>query len=1060
MRHLAIYLLLIGLLALPAAAFAYNNTSLEWRTLKTEHFEVHYHQGAEWTAQMVAKVAEEAHGPLTALYQYEPPTPVHFIIKDTNDYANGAAYFYDNKVEIWATNLEFGLRGTTSWIRNVVTHEYCHIISIQASLKFPRRVPAIYFQAIGFEEEKRPDVLQGYPNLIASYPISGVMMPPWFAEGVAQYQAPDDQWDCWDAHRDMILRCGSLDDAMLSYNEMCFFGKNGLGSEQVYDHGYGLVRYIAETYGPDAVRKAAEGLKTVYRLNMDGALKHATGKKGVELYNDWKASLKARYDAEVAEFDLGNRAGTLLRDDGFMTIGPVFSPNGRRIAFLSNRGSDYASTSLYIMNRDGRDVRMLEGHVSSVPDFSPDGRKLLYSRTNKVDRYGATVNDLFIYDIESKEEKRLTRSARAADADLSPDGKLIACVTNHDGTHRLVVMDNEGLNRRELFSGPMGTQIYNPRFSKDGSRVLFGIFEGVTRDIAIINVDGTGFDYVLKTGNDERDAAWTPDGAGIVFSSDRTGIFNVYEMDLATGDVIQHTNAVGGAFMPHIAPDGTSLVYAGYGSGGYSIYKIDGLDTPTATMPQSVYAERAAGRFDDCVKLRAAEAGVAGQAAAYASQTIPAGSPSSAGAVATQGDTPGTAALDTGGSGADAMADDVPGGRLPSEKYKGAYTPFQIYPRVLIWDGTFRFGFLTTSYEILDKQSLLFAGSYGTNGEYDAYLNYEIRHLFPTLFVDGLLIREKTKDYGILDNAQPPFRYDFDIRYDAWIVDLGMSFEFGPQYSLTSQNNVSAYWSHSEYKVNFDVRQYEPTGEFRTSDDAGWKYYIGNQLHLDWTIRSLAREVTTDINPTGGRQIQLHYMRSFDKLFEDDSDFAYGFRPEFTNNYYNQYTVDWLEFVGLPWWGHSLRLRGHASLIDEGVDDFFWIYLGGMDGIRGYTYYSVAGRKGLIGSITYRFPILRSINRQFLHLYFRDIYGGVFAETANAWEGDIKLSGGFKDSAGYELRMNLGSFYIFPTTISFTGAYAFDPVQFEGAPIGGIPTVIRQDEGWSYYFQMGFGFSL
>ena len=209
------------------------------------------------------------------------------MIRDTDDYANGAAYFYDNKVEIWATNLEFGFRGTTDWIRNVVTHEYTHIISIQASTKMPTRVPAIYFQGIGFEEEKRSDVLNGYPNLIVSYPFSGVTMPPWFAEGVAQYQSPYKQYDCWDAHRDMILRSAVLEDKMLTYDEMSFFGKSSLQSEQVYDHGYGLVRFIAERYGDEAIADITRGLRSFFRLNIDGALEDVTGKTGQQLYDEW-----------------------------------------------------------------------------------------------------------------------------------------------------------------------------------------------------------------------------------------------------------------------------------------------------------------------------------------------------------------------------------------------------------------------------------------------------------------------------------------------------------------------------------------------------------------------------------------------------------------------------------------------------------------------------------------------------------------------------------------------------------------------------------------------------
>jgi outer membrane protein assembly factor BamA len=162
------------------------------------------------------------------------------------------------------------------------------------------------------------------------------------------------------------------------------------------------------------------------------------------------------------------------------------------------------------------------------------------------------------------------------------------------------------------------------------------------------------------------------------------------------------------------------------------------------------------------------------------------------------------------------------------------------------------------------------------------------------------------------------------------------------------------------------------------------------------------------------------------------------------------------------WWDHSLRLRLFGSYIDNNeIDDFFYLYMGGKDGIRGYTYYSIGGLRGAMASATYRFPIIRRINRQFQHLYFRDVWAGVFAETANAWTERGFKTNGYKTSAGYELRANFGSFYVFPATFSVVGAYAFDPVKFDGGAIGSaIPVVITQDIGWSHYFTLGFGFDL
>ena len=59
-----------------------NHTELDWKTIETEHYTVTYHQGLEISARRVAKIAEEIYHPVTALYNYEPQNPIHFIIQD------------------------------------------------------------------------------------------------------------------------------------------------------------------------------------------------------------------------------------------------------------------------------------------------------------------------------------------------------------------------------------------------------------------------------------------------------------------------------------------------------------------------------------------------------------------------------------------------------------------------------------------------------------------------------------------------------------------------------------------------------------------------------------------------------------------------------------------------------------------------------------------------------------------------------------------------------------------------------------------------------------------
>ena len=78
----------------------------------------------------------------------------------------------------------------------------------------------MYLQSMGYEDEKRKDVLYGYPNAITSYAIPSITIPPWFAEGVAQHMFNNANYDIWDTHRDMILRDSFIYDKVFSINQI------------------------------------------------------------------------------------------------------------------------------------------------------------------------------------------------------------------------------------------------------------------------------------------------------------------------------------------------------------------------------------------------------------------------------------------------------------------------------------------------------------------------------------------------------------------------------------------------------------------------------------------------------------------------------------------------------------------------------------------------------------------------------------------------------------------------------------------------------------------------
>ena len=214
MRRIHIYLLLLLCFGFSLPSFAqtdpqfydYPQNHLKWFSIESDHFIVHFQEGNSRSAQVTSRIAEEIYDPITSLYMYEPDEKVSIVLKDREDYSNGAAYFFDNKIDIWLPSLDTPLRGSHNWLRNVISHEFVHIVQIQASLKRQRKYPALYLQWLSYEKVRRPDVLYGFPNGIASIPFASISIPAWLAEGTAQYQRAGLLYDTWDSHRDMILR--------------------------------------------------------------------------------------------------------------------------------------------------------------------------------------------------------------------------------------------------------------------------------------------------------------------------------------------------------------------------------------------------------------------------------------------------------------------------------------------------------------------------------------------------------------------------------------------------------------------------------------------------------------------------------------------------------------------------------------------------------------------------------------------------------------------------------------------------------------------------------------
>lgn len=1022
---------------------AWNRSEIKWRTMRTEHFEVHYHPGEERSARRAGEIAEEIYGPITGFYGYEPKEKVHINISDKEDISSGATYPYLNRIDITATNLDFHLRGSTDWLSNVITHEFTHMISVQSGMKLPRRIPSIYFQAVTFESEKRPDVITGYPNFQASVPISGEIMPHWFAEGLAQYQCSSARNDIWDSHRDMLLRTASINGNLLSMDEMGVFGKNSLESEMVYNQGFSLVRFVADRFGHEKLSELTVSLSSFYRWTFGGAVGRVLGITEDDLYRMWLSALEERYGEVAAGLGNSKREGNKEAGKGFLNMFPVRGQDGR-LFYISNRGRDFWDPTLVRKDGEGK-IRKIADNVMSPFDITHDGRRLCYAKRTSRNKYGYSINDLYIYDLATGRERRLTRAARATDPAWSPDGGRIACVVGRDGAEGVASVDPGSGAIRILTTEAAGHQYFGLSWGSEG--ILACRFDGGSRDIVLVDPDSGDERFLVSGPADERDPRWAEDGMGFFYSSDRTGIFNIYYHSFGVGAGSTDsmiTNGLGGAFSP--APDGAGCLFSYFGKDGYEIRSIP--DWRSGAVPAGSIA-------DDTELMRVRMSYLAGDAGG----TVGGKRFEERGSDAQEenGAAPGKPAMDgdLGAAPLEASAgrEDAAGGRggessPAADDFGISYTKLYMYPRVMIYDSKARLGIFLDSQDILGRQSVFAGGSINADKEFDMQLVFELRQFKPTLRVELYRSRKYysyfTREFGS--------DLEYFTRYDLWDVYFTCLFELTTP-KLFNRNEIALAYNHGEYGLNIELWELLRQREFRVS--VGWNYYRSNEISLLYYYKNVREEIDADVNPRRGRVLGLELTRAYNKLHSGE--FAYAFMPVYDRNYFGRYVLRYEEFVPLPLWRHALSVWVMGGLIDSSkIDDFFYLYLGSRDGLRGYSYFSLGGRKMAMARLTYRFPIVRRINRQLAHVYFGSIYAGLFAEAGKAWNEDKFDLRGNKKDVGFEIFLKGFSFYSYPLAVSFEAAYGLNDIFYTDPFFA--ENIFYEGNNWKFYGSILFNF--
>lgn len=582
------FFLLLLLSFIYGAEFGKNKVQHEvyqWKTLTTPHFELHFHEGQDSLPLITAHSVEYAYSLLHQQFDFRHRKKIPLLIygspndfQQTNVIMEVLPEGVGGFTEIFKNRVVVPFTGSWSEYHHVLHHELVHAFEF-----------GILFDHFG------GSFMRG----------SGLQLPLWFAEGLAEYLSVG-----WDSESDMFMMDRTIAGSIPSVNQ--------LSGYMVYKGGQSFLYFLSSAWGSDTFKKF---LRTfVQSRNVELSLKEVYGQTSEELSNEWIKELRRIYWPEIGNRSDPARFATAITNTpesrSQFNLRPRLSPSGDKIAYFS----DYKDrTRIVISDRKGKILADIPQYgyggffesfhpMRSGLAWSPEGNKLAFVTKHQ------GRDEIRIVEIGTKKLLATivppVRSVRSPD--WSPDGKHIvfAGIESDRSDIFLYSFAQDSIVR---LTNDIRHES-DPTFSRDGMSIVFAgedslrenppgsVMPRPTFDLFMMSIDDGTPRRLAKTPWDETEPRFSPDGSHLIFVSNQNGINNLY---VGAIDSLQHsrslTDIVGGCSSPDWSSGDSSVCFSLFQNQKWHIWTVENpyeLLTDSVPSPTQWMLSRSDSTFD------------------------------------------------------------------------------------------------------------------------------------------------------------------------------------------------------------------------------------------------------------------------------------------------------------------------------------------------------------------------------------------------------------------------------------------------------------------------------
>jgi Tol biopolymer transport system component len=571
-RLLAIFLLLLPFSVQAIGTFGLNKVQYEpfdWKLVRTSHFDLYYYQGADSLAAFTAREVEKEYDRSVEYLNHRLRQRIPIILHNTHaqfEQTNVIRFPIPEAVggftEVFKNRIVLPFDGSYTSFRHVLQHEMLH---------------AMVFDLVS-------NGRRGY-NTAAKLGD----MPLWISEGSSEYGSLG-----WDLGSEFVMLDAVTNGYVTNPAE-------DLYGYMAYKGGQNFLYYVESVWGKGTTAKIFQSLSD--GIPFPTAFLRSTRVTLEEAGEIWLRECRRIYWPELGRRQYAKNIARAMtdhrKDESFYNVNPALSPDGKRIAFFSDRGNWEA---VYILDTETEKITRtaLEGgsraaHESfhsftSALAWAPDSRHILL-----VSKQGGR-DVLHIIDGEkSKVVSTINPSGLEAVSSpaLSPDGKSIVVSGQKASIQDLYLLQlpsavggkgfpqDLSLDPIALTSGRASEE--RPTFSPSGLFVAFqsnrdqDLKDAPCQDkldVFLLKLSDKSVQKVSPSRWSSHSPTFGEDDSLLIFISNRSGVDNMYMQQTFGDSLWPISNLLSSVTSPSWSRTGSSLAFSLFENGGWDVFLL------------------------------------------------------------------------------------------------------------------------------------------------------------------------------------------------------------------------------------------------------------------------------------------------------------------------------------------------------------------------------------------------------------------------------------------------------------------------------------------------------